>query len=488
MVTTTSRNGLSKPGYTDAADIGVVNNNMDTIDAAIAKGNYAATAPPTVNDDKADGYSPGSIWVDVANHRVYVCEVATVGTAVWNVLASGSDAATLDGIPASGFVQQTLADAKGDLIVASKDDTFTRMAVGNNGETLMCHSSEANGIAWSKMVDSASRQILINGDFIINEYGINTYTSTTNPANADDKYLHDMWTLLSDGDNIVEVSVGNPDVPVGHAGSVKFTVFTPNKKFGYIQFIENKNSVPAIGNVVSLSFWAKTTVGKSINNIRAAVLSWSGTTDTLTSDVVSAWGAAETNFTPIANWTIENTPVNLELTAAWQEFKIEGISIDTSSTVNLAVFIWCDDTNAALDDELFLSGVQLNLGKYALPWANRDYTSELLKCKRYLLVINAAAGAAANLGTATCFWSPAIYYESLHSSEWFKDAATLTSMGNWRVAGVNVITIDRFASECIQDNTVIVGYNDTTGFTEGFSYIIYTNNDKTARLYIESRL
>lgn len=42
-----------------------------------------AAAGPGVGDDSADGYSPGSIWVDTTNDAAYVCLDASAGAAVW---------------------------------------------------------------------------------------------------------------------------------------------------------------------------------------------------------------------------------------------------------------------------------------------------------------------------------------------------------------------------------------------------------------------
>jgi len=42
-----------------------------------------ATSAPTVNDDSGDGYSVGSLWIDVSAKEAYRCVDATVGAAVW---------------------------------------------------------------------------------------------------------------------------------------------------------------------------------------------------------------------------------------------------------------------------------------------------------------------------------------------------------------------------------------------------------------------
>lgn len=48
----------------------------------------------------------------------------------------------------SNAIQNSIVDAKGDLIAASAADTPARLAVGNNGETLVADSSTATGLAW----------------------------------------------------------------------------------------------------------------------------------------------------------------------------------------------------------------------------------------------------------------------------------------------------------------------------------------------------
>ncbi|MDQ3760966.1 MAG: hypothetical protein M3460_04505 [Actinomycetota bacterium] len=49
----------------------------------------------------------------------------------------------------TGGVSKTLADAKGDLIVASAADTFARHPVGTDGHVLTAASAEARGVKWA---------------------------------------------------------------------------------------------------------------------------------------------------------------------------------------------------------------------------------------------------------------------------------------------------------------------------------------------------
>ena len=238
--------------------------------------------------------------------------------------------------------------------------------------------------AYNTAVDGIYAQALINGSFQVNQQAVTTYTSGTTPDNGDDTYIMDQWILLSDGDDIVDVSQETSVVPTSSPSAIKFEVETQNKKFGICQIIENKDAIKFAGKRVSLQFKAKTANAKVIENVRAGVLSWSGTADTVTSDIVSTWGAEGANITPSTNWTLENTPANLALsTSTWTTYKIENINIDTASMTNLAVVIWVDDGDAAVDDLLYISDVQLNNGIVCTPYRHVKFADDLRACRRF---------------------------------------------------------------------------------------------------------
>lgn len=222
---------------------------------------------------------------------------------------------------------------------------------------------------------------IINGDFEIAQRGT-SFTSATTPANSDDTYLLDRWTLLSDGNDIVDVTQDTTTVPTGKRTAIALDVETANKKFGIIQFIEQRDAVKLIGGNATLSFQAKVSSATKLDNLKAAIIAWDGTADTLTSDVVSAWGAEGTNPTLVSNWTYENTPANLNPTTSYQTFTITA-NIDTASAKNLAVFIWSDVTDTTLGDFLYITGVRLVAGSVAKPLVQRPYAQELALAQRY---------------------------------------------------------------------------------------------------------
>ena len=223
----------------------------------------------------------------------------------------------------------------------------------------------------------AGDNLIINGDFSVAQRGT-TFNSTTWRKNDDDSYLLDRWLLLSDGNDIVDVTQISGAFSRSRY-ALQAEVETANKRFGFCQIIEANTSIPLRGQKISVSFAAKTVTDKLIGNVRVAVLEWTGTADTVTSDVVSDWTG---NLTFAENWVALNTPDNLALTTSEQTFKVENLTVGASCN-NLAVFIWVDDTDAAVDDILQLGEVQLVRGSVVPEFVPVMYQDNLLQCGYY---------------------------------------------------------------------------------------------------------
>jgi hypothetical protein len=249
-----------------------------------------------------------------------------------------------------------------------------------DGATQMENLAERSDLALFAL--GMGRNRLINGDMRVSQRG----TSFTAGANNDDTYTLDRWTLLSDGNDIVDVTLANV-APTAGLFSIGLDVETVNKKFGIIQIIEQRNIVGMFNQPVTLSFSARTS-GSSIGNLKAVILSWNSTADTVTSDVVSAWGADGVTPTFAANWTAENTPQNLAPSNTWTRYSITA-TLDTASTNNVAVFIWCDDMTTTLGDFLYITDVQLEVGSLATPFERKTMSELFLDCQRYYFMITA---------------------------------------------------------------------------------------------------
>ncbi len=366
------------------------------------KSAQAQAVDPDADNDTTEGYIIGSLWFNTTVDKVFVAIDITEAAAVWKDISAGSGSGIAnvveDTTPELGgaldalglninnlnslyFSEQAAADgdtaAKGQYWVRD-DAPNTPMFTDDTGSDFVLNSG--GGV----------RNLIINGNFIINQRvptAAGGYTSTSVVLNSDDTYCIDRWVLLSDGDNIVDVtSLTNGSL--GQYSLVDLDVETASKKFGFAQLIEAKNCTEVIdeSHVVSLSFRASVTSAAAgrLDNIKAVVLSWAGTEDVMTSDVVGTWGVEDTTPTWATSYTQENVPANLGVDTTDTLYKIENIAIDTSGVKNLAVFIWADGLTGTVTDRLKITNVQLEKGPLATDFDAGGNISEVLaQCQRY---------------------------------------------------------------------------------------------------------
>lgn len=226
----------------------------------------------------------------------------------------------------------------------------------------------------------SERNKVINGDFQIAQRGISL--TSTDSANNDAKYTLDRWQLFSDGNDVVDVTQETSTVPTNQLYAIALDVETANKKFGIAQKIEQKNCVDLIGNEVTLSFKAKVSATTNLDNVKCAIIAWDGTADTLTDDMISAWGSEGTDPTLATNYTYENTPANLNLTTSYATYTTTA-TIDTSGAKNVVVFIWSDVTTTSAGEFLYITDVQLEKGPSNSVFERKTFARQLTDCHRY---------------------------------------------------------------------------------------------------------
>jgi hypothetical protein len=250
-----------------------------------------------------------------------------------------------------------------------------------DGTIVNADINASSAITLNKLSGNPSfRNNIINGDFAVAQRGT-SFTSTSS-ANNDDTYTLDRWYILSDGNDAIDVTQETSVVPTNELTAIALDVETINKKFGIAQIIEQKNCVGLIGNTVTLSFKAKVSATTKLDNVKCAIVAWSGTADTVTSDIISAWGVEGTNPTLIANATYENTPANLSVTTSYVTYSVSA-AVDTASTKNIIVFIWSDVTDTTLGDFLYITDVQLEKGSAASDFEFLPVDVNLARCQRY---------------------------------------------------------------------------------------------------------
>lgn len=243
------------------------------------------------------------------------------------------------------------------------------------------------------------KNLLPNGGMVVQQRGAGPFTSVTLFPNNDAVYLIDGMVLLSDGNDIADVSaVADADFVSGY--KARFDVETANKRFGAMFPIEKKD-IQNIRHAGKASFQFKVKrSGTSISNCRAYLLSWSGTADVITLDPISSWGSAGSNPTFATNWTAENTASNLAVGTTIATHKIENIVVDTSGVNNLAVLIIIDDTDASIGDYFEIGDVKLEVGTICTTYEEPVYEDALSRCRRYFETITCASGQSIMAGLA----------------------------------------------------------------------------------------
>jgi len=266
----------------------------------------------------------------------------------------------------------------GSLNVSDDSTTRTNLGLGTIA-TQAADNVAITGGTISGITAYPGRNRLINGSFQIAQRNTSFSGGTDN---ADDTYTLDRWYVLSEGNDSIDVTQQS-DSPDSNGKSIRLDVETTGEKFGIAQIIEGQNCIGAIGNTCTLSFYAKVSNAR-IDTVKAAIIAWSGTEDTVTSDIISAWNADGTTPTLIANATFENTPADLSVTTSWARYELSA-NIDTASTKNIIIFIWSDDaTNPQAGDFLYLTNIQFEAAtSVATPFEHRPISVELSLAQRY---------------------------------------------------------------------------------------------------------
>jgi hypothetical protein len=116
--------------------------------------NFAATVAPTANDDSGDGYSVGSLWIDVTGGKAYICEDATLTAAVWIEIVGTALTQNLS--------NKTFTD--GTMIDGTADEIQLRV---------QAHAGQAaNLVTFEDSGGNVQVSISPNGEVVINEEGV----------------------------------------------------------------------------------------------------------------------------------------------------------------------------------------------------------------------------------------------------------------------------------------------------------------------------
>jgi hypothetical protein len=282
-------------------------------------------------------------------------------------------------------IQNTIVDAKGDLISATGSDVPARLAVGANGETLVADSSTSTGLRYTSLF-GANKNAILNGDFTINQRNFSSVTTA--------QYTFDRWNFVPN-DGTVTCSVQQftaGTAPVAGYESKQFArVLTASQTAAgaysiFEQRIENVRTFA--GQTMTMSFWAKAASGTPKVALEITQNFGSGGSP---SSVARVYGGQVTISTSWARYSITYAIPSLS-------GKTVGTTDNTSA---LVLSLWTSagtDFNARTgsigiqNNTIDFWGVQAENGSVATAFQTATGTiqGELAACQRYFQTLSFA--------------------------------------------------------------------------------------------------
>jgi len=236
-------------------------------------------------------------------------------------------------------------DASGDPVAIATGDDGQVLTSAGAGAAPAFEDAAAGG--------TSSRNDIINGGYLVNQ---ENDTSATDDAYS----IGDLFNFL--GEAAATTSLQTSGGPQGDRKFSRINIDTANKQAGWVYFLTNADVQDYIANgKLSFGVKIKTVTSKVIGTVRIGILKWTGTADSVTSDVVGTWAQDGTNPTLATSWSYENTPADINITTSWVRYTVEDITVD-SDTNNIGIFIWIDDGTIAQNDQLDITEWQLNPG------------------------------------------------------------------------------------------------------------------------------
>ena len=304
---------------------------------------------------------------------------------VTSAIQTQLDAKLATATAATTYVANSLADAKGDLLTATADNTPARLAVGSNGDTLVADSSTSTGLRYT--AGNPIPNPVINSNFSVWQRGTSfTPNATTYTADRWQMYVGQTGTTVtrqatSDTTNLAFIQycmrVARDS---GNTGTNVRYLSTP---------METVNSIPYAGKTVTFSFYAR----KGAN--------FSGS---LLGRLFTGTG---TDQNPLVTYTgyVSVISETLTLTTTWQRFTYTA-TLGTTATEMTVGFDWTPTGTAGAADYFEVTGVQVDIGSVALPYrpTGATFQGELAACQRYFSKsydTDTAPATATNIGGLT---------------------------------------------------------------------------------------
>ena len=272
-------------------------------------------------------------------------------------------------------IQPTIFDAKADLLTATAADTPARLAVGNDGETIVADSSASTGLRWQAN-QAAGRNTCINGGFDIWQRG----TSFV-PTNGATTLGPDRWVMYRNGGTGSTVSRQTSGL-TNFLYSCRVQRDSGNSSTNAIyiwQNWESQSTYQLAGKTIVISYYAR------------AGANYSPTSSLLGVQLFTGTGVDENIWT---GYTGQAQPLDATqaITTTWTRYT-QVLTLNSNVTEMCLRLLMTPTGTASTNDWFEVTGIQVELGNVPTTFTRAGGTlaGELAACQRYAVKIGGNA-------------------------------------------------------------------------------------------------
>jgi hypothetical protein len=375
-------------------------------------------------------------------------------------------------------IQNTIVDAKGDLIAASASDVPARLAVGANGETLVADSSTSTGLRYQP---PAASQPVLNSAFQVWQRGTTFTASSATTGYTADRWLG--YRSVAGGTISRQTTSDTTNLPnIQYCARVARDVGnTSTATINFYNIFESVNSIPFAGKTVTLSFYARAGANYSSTTTNVLLTTGTGTDQNILSGFTGQTNAISSTVTPTTTWARYTYTATLATTAT--QISI-GIIQNPLGTAGAA-------------DYLEITGVQLEVGSVATQFKTFSATiqGELAACQRYYYRTvatntNGVFGMA-QASAATGGWMSFQYPVSMRiapSTIETTGTASNYAMFNSTSGLIACSSVPSLLASYSSNTNSLINVSVASGLVAGNASIFYANSTATAYLGFSAEL
>jgi len=361
--------------------------------------------------------------------------------------------------------------AKGDLFTYST--TQARLAVGNNGDTLLADSSTSTGLRYNPQ--NALVNPVING-------GMDIWQRGTSIAGTTTSFSADRWQsyrgvagstfsrqTVSDSTNLPNIQYACDS---GNTSTTSIFLW---------QNFETVNSIPFAGKTITFSFYAR--CGANYSNTASA----------LNANLYTGTGTDQNGLTSTLTGLVIAISQNATLTTTWQRFTYTATVGSTATQLALG-FSFSPIGTAGANDWYEVTGVQIDVGTYTASTAPTFRRSggtlqgELAACQRYYWQIGTGSSAAYEpAGLIGVFPDTGSFLGPVQAPVAMRSTPTITTTGSWEAKNNGIVLTGASISTTTFYTHFLLNWN-CSGATAWRSDNIRNSNSAGALMRFSSEL